>query len=208
MGNERKRGEELEVAILEAADKIIHESGYESMTFQNVAKLAETSRTVIYRRYETPVDLLHALVRYKFTQALGGNMIDLVQEKGSLRLDLLGVVEVYQQFFDAASPEVLSAMLLELSKKNEKFKQWSIRARESNIEIMKKIEGFAKERGEINHEFTSMQMSLPFDLLRSVNIISGGTVTKDYLIQLVDEVLLPIFSGNRGTVLASHSKTE
>lgn len=196
MVNERKRGEELEVAILEAAYNIIHTSGYENMTFQNVAKQAETSRTVIYRRYETQVDLLHALVRYKSTQALGGSMIDLVQDKGSLRLDLLGVVEMYQQFFDAISPEVLSAALLEISQKNEGFQEWSMSARKSNINVMKKIEGFAKKRGEIHHEFTDMQMSLPFDFLRVENILRGGAVTKEYQIQLVDEVLLPIFKGH------------
>lgn len=193
MVNERKRGEELEVAILEAAYEIIHTSGYENMTFQNVAKLAETSRTVIYRRYETQVELLHALVRYKSTQALGGSMVDLIQDQGSLRLDLLRVVEIYQQFFKVISSEVLSATLFELSQKKERLKEWSVSARESNIQAMKRIEGFAKKRGELHHEFTDMQMSLPFDFLRVENILRGGAVTKEYQIQLVDEVLLPIF---------------
>ncbi|WMT39338.1 TetR/AcrR family transcriptional regulator [Paenibacillus sp. D2_2] len=195
MVNERRRGEELEVAILEAAYDIIHESGYENMTFQNVAKQAETSRTVIYRRYETQVDLLHAVVHYKSTQALGGDMIDLIQNKGSLRLDLLSVVEIYQQFFETISSEVLSATLLVLSQKNDSVKEWSVSARNSNMQVMKRIEGFAKERGEIHHEFTTMQMSLPFDFLRVENIMRGGAVTREYQIQLVDEVLLPIFSG-------------
>ncbi|WP_068780595.1 MULTISPECIES: TetR/AcrR family transcriptional regulator [unclassified Paenibacillus] len=195
MVNERRRGEELEEAILEAAYEIIHKSGYESMTFQNVAKQAETSRTVIYRRYETQVDLLHALVSYKSRQVIGGDMIDLVRDQGSLRQDLLSVVEIYQQFFETISSEVLSATLLVLSQKNESVREWLRGARNSNMQVMKKVEGFAKKRGEIQHDFTTMQMSLPFDFLRVENIIRGGAVTKEYQIQLVDEVLLPIFSG-------------
>ena len=90
----RRRGKALEKAILDAAYDIIETSGYDDLTFQRVAKQAQTSRTVIYRRYETPVDLLHALVLYKSTQALGGRMDDLFRDQGSLRADLLAVVNI------------------------------------------------------------------------------------------------------------------
>lgn len=58
------------------------------MTFQRVAKQAQTSRTVIYRRYENPVDLLHAVVQYKSSKTLGGKIIDLFQDQESLRVGL------------------------------------------------------------------------------------------------------------------------
>lgn len=190
---ERRRGEKLEKAILEAAYEIMQISGYEQMTFQNVAKQAKTSRTVIYGRYHNQVDLLYALVQYRLTQALGGKMIDLVQEKGSLREDLLAVLELYQQFLEAVGPEIMSAILFELSQKNEQFQQLSVRGRESNIAVMKKVQEFARQRGEISHEFSVMQMSLPFDILRFENMVRGGRVSKEYLSQLVDEVLMPVY---------------
>ncbi|MFB9278081.1 TetR/AcrR family transcriptional regulator [Cohnella cellulosilytica] len=194
MKNERKRGEELEAAILEAAYEIIQTTGYEGMTFQHVAKRAETSRTVIYRRYETPVELLHALVRYKTIQALGGRINDLFRDQGSLRANLLALVRLYQRFFEAVGPKMLSAMLTELSRNNEQFQVWASQARSSNIEVMKKIEEYAKRNGEISHEFTTMQMNLPFNLLRFENIISDEKVTPAYLTSLVDEVLMPVLS--------------
>jgi AcrR family transcriptional regulator len=197
MADERKRGQELEVAILEAADEIIKNLGYEQLTFQNVAKQAETSRSVIYRRYETPIDLLHALVRYKLERALGGNMIDLFEENGSLRADLLAAIRLYHKFSEAVGPEVLSAMLFELSQKNQGSQRWVKQAREGNIELMKKIQEFASQRGEINHEFSTLQMTLPFDLLRLEYIINSGNVTDEYMTQLVDEVLLPIYLGKK-----------
>ncbi|MFB5269548.1 TetR/AcrR family transcriptional regulator [Paenibacillus enshidis] len=190
---ERRRGEKLEKAILEAAYEIMQTSGYEQMTFQNVAKQAKTSRTVIYGRYHNQVDLLYALVQYRLTQALGGKMIDLVQEKGSLREDLSAVLELYQQFLEAVGPEIMSAILFELSQKNEQFQQLSVRGRESNIAVMKKVQEFARQRGEISHEFSVMQMSLPFDILRFENMVRGGRVSKEYLSQLVDEVLMPVY---------------
>jgi AcrR family transcriptional regulator len=194
---ERRRGEKLEKAILEAAYEIMQTSGYENMTFQNVAKQAKTSRTVIYGRYNNQVELLYALVQYRLTQALGGKMIDLVQEKGSLRDDLLAVLELYQQFLEAVGPEIMSAILFELSQKNEHFRELSSRGRESNIEMMKKVQKFARQRGEIRHEFSVMQMSLPFDILRFEYMVRGGKVTEGYLNQLVDEVLMPIYMEGR-----------
>ncbi len=195
MRMERRRGEELEKAILDAAHEIIETSGYDDLTFQHVAKRARTSRTVIYRRYETPVDLLHALVLYKTAQALGGRMIDLFQDQGSLRADLLAVVNIYQRFFKAVGPKLLGAVLTEIARNHERFRDWFEQARESNLKIMKKVEEYAKRRGEIAHDFTELQMGLPFDLLRVENIIRHEEITQAYLIRLVDEVLLPVFSG-------------
>lgn len=192
--HERKRGENLEVAILEAADEIITASGYVHLTFQNVAKQAKTSRTVIYRRYGTPVELLHALVRYKSEKALGGKAIDLLTDKGSLRMDLLAAMELYYQFFKSVGLEVLSAVLFELSQNNKESQLWLSQARDGNIALMKKVLGFAKQRGEINREYSRVQMTLPFDLIRLEYIVNNENVTKEYMARLVDEVLLPVYS--------------
>lgn len=189
----RRRGKQLEIAILEAAYDILCTSGYEQMTFQNVAKQAGTSRTVLYDRYSDKVDLLHALVQYRFTGAQGGKMVDLVREQGSLRADLLSVVKLYQQFLTTVGAELMGAILFEMSVKNVQLQRLSLLGRDSNIEMMQKIQEFAKRRGEIHHEFTSRQMSLPFDLLRFENMVRGGDVTEAYLSELVDEVLLPVY---------------
>ncbi|QDP41523.1 TetR/AcrR family transcriptional regulator [Radiobacillus deserti] len=194
MANERKRGEELEVAILEAADEIIKTEGYWSLTFQNVAKQAETSRTVIYRRYETPFEILHALVKYKSKQAYDGPMIDLLQDNGSLRKDLIAVMELFQQLFTKVGLGVLDAMLFELRQGNKESLLWLNQAQESNINVMKKVHSFALRRGEIKHEFSRMQMIMPFNILRIENLLSGKNLTKEYIIQLVDEVLLPMYT--------------
>lgn len=197
MAAERRRGEALEVAILEAASEILSTEGYEQMTFQNVAKRARTSRTVIYARYQHKFELLHALAQYRFKQAYGGNLLELVVEQGTLREDLLAVLKLYQQFLDSVGPELVSAILYELSQNNESLRALSIRGQEGNVEMMKKIMGFAKRRGEVNAEFSVMQMSLPFDLLRYENMIRGGRVTEEYLGQFVDEVLMPMFRKKR-----------
>src|SRR5699024_3514420 len=95
--------------------------------------------------------------------------------------------------FEKIDLGVLGAMLFELRQRNEKSLLWLNQARESNIKVMKKVQGFAIQRGEIKHEFSRIQMILPFDILRLENLINEGDLTKDYIIQLVDEVLMPMY---------------
>lgn len=195
MAQERRRGEELEIAILNAAKDIIETRGYSELTFQNVAKEAATSRTVIYRRYTTTLELLQALVRYKSQMIFDGPLIDLVEDQKSLREDLISVMLLFQKIFENVGLGVMDAMLFELRQNNKYSMNWLNSAQQNNIKLMEKIQTFAIERGEINHEFTRIQMLLPFNTLRIENLLNGKAITTEYIYQLVDEILLPVFLG-------------
>lgn len=124
-------------------------------------------------------------------------MIDLLEERGSLRTDLIAAMKLYQQFFEALGSEIMNALLFEWSQGNGAARAWISQARESNLKLMKKVQELAKRRGEIQHEFSSMQMILPFDILRLQNLINSKSVTVEYITQLVDEVLMPVYSGGK-----------
>jgi AcrR family transcriptional regulator len=194
MPSTRKRGKELENAILEAAFDIFQTSGYQEMTFQNVAKKAKTSRTVLYRQYENPMNLLHEMAHYRLSQVFGVNtLFNLIEDQGSLRSDLLALVDVYQRFLAAIGPELFSTVLIEFSRNQDALKEIGIHAQEGNERIMKKIQEFAKKRGEIACDFTSFQMQIPFHMMRHEYMLKGGNLRESYLSQLVDEVLMPIY---------------
>ncbi|WP_379134918.1 TetR/AcrR family transcriptional regulator [Paenibacillus sp. sgz500958] len=194
----RRRGKELESAIMEAAFEIFQTFGYQEMTFQNVAKKAKTSRTVLYRQYESQMNLLHEMAHYRLSQVFGEpNLLDLIEDHGSLRADLLSALTIYQRFLDAIGPELFSAVLLELSRKQDNWNEIFIHAREKNGLVIQKIHGFAKERGEINYDFTDMQLQLPFNLMRYEYMVQGGTLAESYLSLLVDEVLLPVYLNDK-----------
>ncbi|NOU98744.1 TetR/AcrR family transcriptional regulator [Paenibacillus planticolens] len=195
----RKRGKELESAILEAAFEIFQTSGYQEMTFQNVAKKAKTSRTVLYRQYETQMNLLHAMAHYRLTQVFGEHtLLELIEDHGSLRSDLLAMLKIYQRFLIAIGPELFSAVLIEISRNQDALKEIGLHAQEGNEQIMKKIHGFAEKRGEIAGDLTVFQMQLPFSIMRYEYLIQGGNLTESYLNLLVDEMLLPIYLNNKG----------
>lgn len=195
MAQERRRGEELEIAILNAAKDIIETRGYSELTFQNVAKEAATSRTVIYRRYTTTLELLQALVRYKSQMIFDGPLIDLVEDQKSLREDLILVMLLFQKIFENVGLGVMDAMLFELRQNNKHSMDWLNSAQKNNIKLMEKIQNFAIDREEIDYEFTRIQMLLPFNILRIENLLNGKAITTEYICQLVDEILLPVYLG-------------
>jgi AcrR family transcriptional regulator len=61
----RRRGTELESAILDAAWEQLTAEGYEHFTVDTVAARARTSKPVLYRRWKTREDLLRAAVRHR-----------------------------------------------------------------------------------------------------------------------------------------------
>ena len=83
--NTRKRGDALVESIYNAAVRLIPHVGYANLTFQQIAKEAKTSRSVLYRRWANMFDILMEIVDYRFSKALGGRLIDRIENTGTLR---------------------------------------------------------------------------------------------------------------------------
>ena len=84
----RRRGEALEVALLEATWTELKEVGYTQISFDNVAKRAGTSKAVLYRRWPNRLELVRAALR--FHRPLPPTF---VPKTGSLRGDVLALLE-------------------------------------------------------------------------------------------------------------------
>lgn len=65
----RKPDPEVEVRILDAAEKLLHRGGEKAISMRKVAKLAKTNTPAVYRRFRDKKDILQALVR-RYQQAL------------------------------------------------------------------------------------------------------------------------------------------
>src|SRR3954454_12065518 len=79
----RRRGEELEQAILHAAAEELRESGYAGMTMDRVAQRAGTNKNAIYRRWPHRAALGIAAYRHLSDAAMPD------PDTGSLRGDAL-----------------------------------------------------------------------------------------------------------------------
>jgi len=190
----RRRGDKLLETIYAATTAVVEEEGYTALTFVKVAQRAHTSRTVLYRRWATMLDLVHDTMAYKVAQGLGGSLTDLLRDTGSLRGDLLHLLGVYQRMYAAAGPDVVNAVLFEMSRDNRRAQTLKADIDAQNEASMDIIIGFAKTRGETVGPLGPVARNLPFDLVR-MRFMLGRRLTDDDATGMVDEVLLPVFEG-------------
>jgi AcrR family transcriptional regulator len=191
--NTRRRGDALTESIYNATEEVIKEVGYANLTFQQIARAAKTSRTVMYRRWETPFDLIREIMVYKLN-VLDDELIDKIEDTGSLREDLLQLLTLYEGLHTAVGPEIMNALLFELGQNNEKFLQIAANAKAKNISVMRKLLGFAKARGEKIKEVSDTTLILPFNLVRTEYLQHKGHVNANQRKLWVDEILLPVFT--------------
>jgi len=191
--NTRKRGDMLVESIYDAVVKLTKEVGYANLTFQQIAKAAKTSRSVLYRRWANMFDLLMEIVDNRSYKTLGGQLIDRIKNTGTLRGDLLNLLTIYQSIYAEIGPEILSAVLFEIGQGNNKVPEAEVDATAKNILIMRKLLKNAKSRGEKIREVSDITLTLPFNLIRMENFLRKGAVDANRLKLLVDEILLPVF---------------
>src|ERR1700728_140916 len=83
---QRRRGEALEKALLDAAWTELTERGYDELTMDAVAIRAGTSRAVLYRRWPSKQDLVVAtLTQHVKTEFVAA------PDTGSLRAEVIGL---------------------------------------------------------------------------------------------------------------------
>ena len=84
---QRRRGEELEAALLQAAWDELAEVGFAKLTMESVAVRAKTGVAVLYRRWPNKDDLVIAAIgHYGKTRPVE------VPDTGTLRGDMLGLL--------------------------------------------------------------------------------------------------------------------
>lgn len=192
-GNTRRRGDVLIDSIYDATVEIIKEVGYANLTFQQIAQVAKTSRTVLYRRWATTFDLIREIWVYKWTMALDGELIDRIEDTGSLRGDLLLLLTLYQSVYTEVGPEIMNAVLFEIGQNNKRIAEIKINATDKNILTMRKLLEFAKARDEKIKEVSDISLTLPFELIRIKYMMGKDLIDAEQLKLLVDEILLPVF---------------
>ncbi|UEA59797.1 TetR/AcrR family transcriptional regulator [Gordonia otitidis] len=184
----RRRGAELETAILDAAWDQLLERGYAGLTFEAVADRAGTSRPVLYRRWSTRGELLRAAIAHRGRQVT----VD-VPDTGNLRDDVLAAL----RDMNATRADFVVMMASSLG---EYFAEGDTSPREvralfvgDRVSIMPTLIDRAVARGEIDPaHVTERAVALPADLYRYEVLMSLAPVSDDVLRGIVDDVFLPL----------------
>ena len=184
----RRRGDELETALLDAAWQELSEGGYATFTIDAVAERAHTSRPVLYRRWPTRDALLVAAIRHGLrpipvplsdTGSLRGDLLAVMKAANESRRDIAALISVHLGTYYQATglaPADLRELMLE--------------GRPSTVDtIMQR----GIDRGEIDPErLTPRVASLPFDLMRHELIMTLKPIPESVMLEIVDDVFLPM----------------
>ncbi|MDA1369047.1 TetR/AcrR family transcriptional regulator [Glycomyces algeriensis] len=182
----RRRGEELEQAILEAAFEEFRVAGYAGFTMEGVARRAGTSKPVVYRRWSSKVEILIACVASRLPEA------ETVPDTGSLRGDTVALVTLAHRRMRMIGQTAMLGMLADVSADPE-ARQILVSTLVSELTTLleKAVWTRAVARGELEWgHLTERLRRLPIDLVRNEFIIYGA-VPAETVESIVDEVVLP-----------------
>ncbi|MGI4864345.1 MAG: TetR-like C-terminal domain-containing protein [Janthinobacterium lividum] len=194
--NSRRRGPDLVENLYEAVLKLLAEANPLTLTFHQIAQAANTSRTVLYRRWPTVFDLLQAVYTHKAHQLFEGTFFEQLSDTGSMRGDFVELLSRYQQVYEEIGVEVLNNYyyLRLQDKENQHEPAIHTQAVDKHLAAVRTLLQKAQARGEAVRPVADLTLMLPFDLLRLENLIRVGNMSQTRIETLVEEVLLPVFS--------------
>lgn len=183
----RRRGAALNSAIFEAVRAEIAESGYAALTMDSVAERARASKASIYRRWPGRA----ALVLEAAYDAMPSPAS--VPDTGSLRGDALAVLRHVAQQLQGTVGQAMRGLLGEALQNPAVAAEIHDYARGNGVKVMRAIIEQAVARGECDPALaTACKIEAGPALLRQRFIFSAAPIEDDYLVQVVDEVMLPL----------------
>jgi len=190
----RKRGAELEAAILDAALTVMQTNGYDQMTMAQIATAAHTNKNAIYRRWDSKAAVVSAAARHYFKTHPDLIKRD-IPNTGNLRTDLIQLMQLPLPAIKVIGIHNLKAIALDLF------------PNVSNIEFdflndnyfqrfLAEILQHAAERGDLNTppaKLSAAAKGQPTLLLLSY-VLSERPYDEAAVITVVDDILLPVLT--------------
>lgn len=184
----RRRGAELESAILDAAWEQLIAEGYEHFTVDTVAARARTSKPVLYRRWKTREDLLRDTVRHR-----GAADPPPIPDTGTLRGDLLALLTHANNDRNPMAALISSMLGSYFNKTGPTVAELRAEFRSQRGSAVEEVVNRAVERGEVDPaRLTPRIIDLPFDLFRHEMMMTLKPVPDHVLRQIVDDIFIPL----------------
>ncbi|TDD87334.1 TetR/AcrR family transcriptional regulator [Actinomadura darangshiensis] len=192
---QRRRGPELEAALLDAAWDELIEVGFAKLTMDSVASRAGTGIAVLYRRWANKDQLVLAALEHHRSS----HPVDL-PDTGSLRGDLLaaltGMGEARAAFFAIAAATAFSGLLAGAGLTPAQVRDRIIG--DQRLSRVQAIYQHAHDRGEIDLEqIPSAVLAMPFDLVRHDLLMDLEPLRPARIQSIVDEIFLPLVHNHR-----------
>lgn len=186
-GATRRRGVELEDAILRAAAAELTETGYAGLTMDKIARRAGTNKNAIYRRWPNRLSLGIAAYRQLATTVE-------VPDTGDLREDALELLRRANRHWSSALGAIMRELLAAAGGAAELLARLPEQTADGTAAMWLTVLGRAVARGEAPPECLHPRVAtVAVVLLRNEFVLRGvPTAPDDVLVEIVDEVYLPL----------------
>jgi AcrR family transcriptional regulator len=188
----RRRGAELEQAILDAAWAELKDVGYNGLTIEAVATRAGTSKPVIYRRWSNRAELVLAAWHNQVPVTLE------TPDTGALRTDLLALFTRIARRVDSMMSEMIAGVMGEAFRHPEVVVLLRERLKTAPLsDGVRSVVRRAVDRGELPPPTHLPQRAtrIPLDLIRNEAMVFGAPIPEETITELVDDVYLPLLRG-------------
>lgn len=182
----RPRDAARETEILRIVLSLLSESGVDGVTFEEVARRAQASKRTLYRRWATKQEMVVAAIK---AGPAAGNKPEPI-DTGSLRGDLLALLERLEGTIDAGQPVSLTIMQAGL-RDPELCEHIEAAAGPTGARLTKTVLRSAIDRGELPASvdpFAYEEIAAAVLVIRKLN---GLSTDANYRGALVDAVLIP-----------------
>jgi AcrR family transcriptional regulator len=184
----RKRGDELNAAIYQATLDELAEVGYAKLTMERVAERAKTGKAALYRRWSSRMELAVDAVYHAMPDPTSP------PDTGSLRGDVLAQLRSSADLLAGPAGEALRGLLGDVLSDPARTAELRQHSHGNGRKVMVEIARRAVERGEIDRDaVTPRRLDVPQAMLRQYFLFNGVPIPDDVIVEIVDEVVVPLF---------------
>lgn len=183
----RRRGHALDLAILKATIAEIEISGYAGLSMERVAERARASKASLYRRWPSKVELV--------MDAIYGLLPDPAEaaDTGSLRGDLLALLRSAAEMLAGPGGTAIRGLISDALRDPQLADRLRSYTRGRSVAAMNEIVRRATDRRELGPgTITTRQLEAGLWVTRFHFLINGSPISDEVIVEIVDEVVLPL----------------
>lgn len=185
--NHRRRGVDLETAILDATLDLLAAGGVGGLTMEGVAAAAHTGKASVYRRWPSKEDLLVDAMAHALPP------LPEVPDTGSVRDDLLALLRIMLEAINSRSGCAIQAFMFDNSIDRALIAQVKTRVMEPRQQMFIDALARGRDRGEVRPQAVDARTAeVGPALIVHQFLMQGPPVSDTFVVELVDTVLMPL----------------
>ena len=183
----RRRGDTLERAIYDAVFDQLQTVGYVGLTMEGVAAGAHTGKAALYRRWPRKEDLVVDALEHALPSPTD------LPDHGDVREDLLDLLRRLAAMLNSPTGCALQCLMAEIDRDHPFARLLHQRVKEPRKQMFLNLLRRAADRGQVRPEAASpLVAEVGPALVMQRFLAEGPPVPDDYVVSVVDDVVLPL----------------